>query len=198
MGGGSNPIRRFPVRDTGEENGTRQKGATGVARVFRGEFRQKVDGKGRVSIPASFRRVLEAQDPDWETGKRPRFVIVYGDERRHHLECFSITAMEDVDARVALMQRGSPERRAMETLLYTLSTDAEVDEDGRIVLSQKLRDKLGLEGEVYFAGTADTFQIWKPETYEAREKARLDAVLGALPEGADVFSFLPELPARGG
>jgi MraZ protein len=86
----------------------------------------------------------------------------------------------------------------METLLYTLSTDAEVDEDGRIVLSQKLRDKLGLDGEVYFAGTADTFQIWKPETYEAREKARLDAVLGALPEGADVFSFLPELPARGG
>jgi MraZ protein len=168
-----------------------------VARVFRGEFRQKVDGKGRVSIPASFRRVLEAQDPDWETGKRPRFIIVYGDDRRAHLECFSITAMEDVDARVARMQRGSPERRAMETLLYTLSTDAEVDEDGRIVLSQKLRDKLGLEGEVYFAGTADTFQIWHPDTYEAREKARLDAVLGALPEGADEFSLLPDLAAGG-
>lgn len=183
-----------PAGNSGKDRGTR---AT-VARVFRGEFRQKVDGKGRVSIPASFRRVLEAQDPDWGTGKRPRFIIVYGDDRRPYLECFSITAMEDVDARVALMQRGSPQRRAMETLLYTLSTDAEVDEDGRIVLSQKLRDKLGLDGEIYFAGTADTFQIWKPEVYEAREKARLDAVLGELPEGADEFSLLPELPAGGG
>lgn len=166
--------------------------------MFRGEFHQKVDGKGRVSIPASFRRVLESQDPDWETGKRPRFVIVYGDDRRKYLECFTITAMEDVDARIALMQRGSPERRAMETLVYTLSTDAEVDEDGRIVLSQKLRDKLGLEGEAYFAGTADTFQIWKPDTYAAREKALLSAVLETLPEGADEFSFLPDLPAGGG
>lgn len=169
-----------------------------MARVFRGEFHQKVDGKGRVSIPASFRRVLESQDPEWESGRRPRFIIVYGDERRKYLECFSITAMEDVDARIALMQRGSPERRAMETLVYTLSTDAEVDEDGRIVLSQKLRDKLGLEGEAYFAGTADTFQIWHPETWAAREKARLTAVLDGLPDGADEFSFLPELPARGG
>lgn len=169
-----------------------------MARVFRGEFHQKVDGKGRVSIPASFRRVLEAQDPDWASGKRPRFVIVYGDERRRYLECFSITAMEDVDARTALMPRGTPERRAMETLIYTLSQEAEVDEDGRIVLPQKLRDKVGLHGEAYFAGTADTFQIWNPETYEARERARLTAVLDQLPEGADEFSFLPELPARGG
>jgi len=168
-----------------------------VARVFRGEFHQKVDAKGRVSIPASFRRVLEAQDPEWQTGKRPRLIIVYGDERRRHLECFSITAMEDVDARIAMMPRGTPERRAMETLVYTLSQEAEVDDDGRIVLPQKLRDKVGLEAEAYFAGTADTFQIWKPALYEAREKARLTAVLDGLPEGADEFSFLPDLPGGG-
>ncbi len=168
-----------------------------MARVFRGEFHQKVDGKGRVSIPASFRRVLESQDPDWETGKRPRFVIVYGDERRNHLECFSMTAMDDVDARIALMGRGTPERRAMEKLIYTQSTEAEVDEDGRIVLSQKLRDKIGLAAEAYFAGTADTFQIWKPEAYDAHERAQMSAVLDALPDGADEFSLLPELPSKG-
>lgn len=169
-----------------------------MARVFRGEFHQKVDGKGRVSIPASFRRVLESQDPDWETGKRPRFVIVYGDDRRNHLECFSMTAMDDVDARIALMPRGTPERRAMEKLIYTLSLEAEVDEDGRIVLPAKLRDKVGLAGEAYFAGTADTFQIWQPDAYQDHEKAQMGAVLDSLPEGADEFSFLPELPARGG
>ena len=168
-----------------------------MARVFRGEFHQRVDGKGRVSIPASFRRVLEAQDPEWQSGNRPRFVIVYGDERRQHLECFSMNAMDDVDARIAMMPRGTPERRAMERLIYTLSQETEVDEDGRIVLPQKLRDKIGLEGDAYFAGTADTFQIWRPETYEARERERLASVPDALPEGADEFSFLPDLPAGG-
>ncbi len=166
--------------------------------MFRGEFHQKVDGKGRVSIPASFRRVIELLDPDWEPGKRPRFVIVYGDERRRHLECFSMAAMEDVDARLALMQRGSPARRRLEKLVYTQSLEAEVDEDGRIVLPQRLRDKIGLEGEAYFAGTADTFQIWRPETYAAQDEALHDAVLDALPEGADEFVLLPELPPKGG
>ena len=35
-----------------------------MSEAFRGEFTQKVDGKARVSIPAAFRRVLEAGDPD--------------------------------------------------------------------------------------------------------------------------------------
>lgn len=168
-----------------------------MARVFRGEFHQKVDAKGRVSIPASFRRVLEAEDPDCINGKRPRLVIVYGDERRKYLECFSINAMTEVDALITSMPRGETKRKALETLIYSQSLDAEVDDDGRIVLPAKLRHKIELGGEAYFAATADTFQIWKPETYETEEKARVSAFLDELPEGADIFSLLPEHPARG-
>ena len=47
-------------------------------RRFRGEAENKVDSKGRVSIPAPFRRVLEEGDPDWSNGVNPNFVIVYG------------------------------------------------------------------------------------------------------------------------
>ena len=45
---------------------------------FRGEGIHKVDGKGRVSIPVLFRRVLESGDPDWTEGLNPNAVIVYG------------------------------------------------------------------------------------------------------------------------
>ena len=168
-----------------------------MARVFRGEFHQKVDGKGRVSVPASFRRVLEGQDPEWSDGKRPRLVLVYGDDRRRFLECYSINAMDDIDRRIAAIPRGTPLRRAMETLFYSQSTELEVDEDGRIVLPQKLREKIALDAEAFFAGTSDTFQIWKPETYEAEEKARVDAFLDELPEGVDILSLLPDLPVAG-
>ena len=66
-----------------------------MVRRFRGEGHHKVDGKGRVSIPAHFRRVLEAGDPSWSEGKAPEFVIVYGDHRRNFLECFTIDAANE-------------------------------------------------------------------------------------------------------
>ena len=55
--------------------------------AFRGEFTQRVDGKARVSIPAAFRRVLEAGDPD---STRKRIVMVYGDTRRKYTECYTM------------------------------------------------------------------------------------------------------------
>ena len=66
-------------------------------RRFRGEAENKVDSKGRVSIPAPFRRVLEEGDPDWSNGVNPNFVIVYGRRNSKCLEGYSLKSMNDVD-----------------------------------------------------------------------------------------------------
>ena len=66
-----------------------------MARRFRGESDHKVDSKGRVSIPASFRRVIESCDPEWTEGLLPRLIIVYGGITRDHLEGFTIEAMDE-------------------------------------------------------------------------------------------------------
>lgn len=134
---------------------------------FRGESRHKVDTKGRVSIPASFRRVLEAGDPDWVDGLNPNFVIVYGDQRRKYLECYTIQEIEDVEDRISRMKRGSKKRRILERLFSTLSITTSVDETGRIVLPAKLREKINISNEAQFTGNVDTFQIWEPDAYEA-------------------------------
>jgi len=44
-------------------------------RRFRGEAENKVDNKGRVSIPAAFRRILEEGDPDWSSGLNPNLLL---------------------------------------------------------------------------------------------------------------------------
>lgn len=134
---------------------------------FRGESRHKVDSKGRVSIPASFRRVLEAGDPDWTEGLSPNFVIVYGDQRRKYLECFTIQEIEAIEDRISNMKRGSRKRRLLERLISGQSVTSSVDDTGRIVIPVKLRDKIALETEAQFIGTVDTFQIWEPAAYEA-------------------------------
>jgi len=175
-------------------DGSRGAGIAGavhtVARRFRGESHHKVDAKGRVSIPALFRRVLEAGDPDWKKGLRPQLVIVYGGDTQKHLECYTIDAIDEVDAEIADMPRGSPERRILEHLFHGQSHPTEVDGDGRLVLPQKLREKIGLEGEAFFIGSGDTFKIWKPETYEAVDLAKTRAFLEQQPEDFDPLSLL--------
>ncbi|MGR3494346.1 division/cell wall cluster transcriptional repressor MraZ [Citreimonas sp.] len=157
---------------------------------FRGEGTHKVDGKGRVSIPAGFRRVLEAGDPDWVEGKCPNFVIVYGDHRRKYLQCYTVEAIEEVDEQIASMPRGSQKRRVLEKLFSGQSVQSSVDESGRIVLPVKLRGKIDLSSEAYFIASGDTFEIWNPATYEAEEQARTEAFLDDLPDDFDPLMLL--------
>lgn len=162
-----------------------------MARRFRGESHHKVDAKGRVSIPALFRRVLELSDPDWTDGLNPSIVIVYGDERREFLECYTINAIDEVDDQIAVMQRGSPERRSLERLINGQSFPTVVDETGRLVLPAKLRKKIGLDKEAFFISSGDTFQIWNPKTYETVENARNEAWLNEQSADFDPLSLLP-------
>ena len=161
-----------------------------MGRRFRGESHHKVDAKGRVSIPASFRRVLEASDPNWREGDNPELVIVYGDHRRNFLECYTIEAIDEVDQKIARLPRGSKERKLLQRLFQGQSLPTSVDETGRLVLSQKLRDKIGIEKEAFFIAAGDTFQIWNPETYEAEELAATEEFLDDLPDDFDPLSYL--------
>ena len=144
-----------------------------------------------MSIPASFRRVLEAADPNWrEPADNPELVIVYGDHRRNYLECYTIEAIEEVDAKIDALPRGSMERKMLQRMFHGQSFPTNVDETGRLVLPAKLRQKIDLEGEAFFIAAGDTFQIWKPETYEAEELARTEDWLEKLPEDFDPLEFL--------
>ncbi len=167
-----------------------------MARRFRGESHHKVDGKGRVSIPASFRRVLEASDPNWTDGLNPELVIVYGDHRRDYLECYTVEAIEEVDAKIDALPRGSNERKMLQRLFHGQSFPTSVDETGRLVLPAKQRAKIGLDNEAFFIAAGDTFQIWKPETYETTEAARTEEWLNELPDDFDPLIFLDN--AKGG
>jgi len=143
-----------------------------------------------VSIPALYRRVIEASDPNWTDGLNPELIIVYGDHRRHFLECYTVEAMQEVDAKIAALPRGSRARKHLQRLFHGQSFPTSVDETGRLVLPAKLRRKIELQGEAFFIAAGDTFQIWKPETYEAEELAKTEAWLDDFPEDFDPLILL--------
>ena len=78
----------------------------------------------------------------------------------------------------------------LEKLFNGQSLKTTVDETGRIVLPAKLRQKIGMGDTAYFIATGDTFQIWKPETYEEIEEARMEAWLEQFPEDFDPLTLL--------
>ncbi len=84
-----------------------------MVRRFRGEGHPQGGWQraGCLSRP-HFAAVLEAVIPHWSEGKAPEFIIVYGDQRRDYLECFTIDAANEVDAKIDRLPRGSIERRA--------------------------------------------------------------------------------------
>lgn len=150
-----------------------------------------MDAKGRVSIPAPFRRVIEASDPDWKDGLRPNIVIVYGGERQNWLEVYTMKAIEEIDEQIEDMQRGSAPRLWLEELMHGQSIETQIDDDGRLTLPQKLREKIGLTNEAFFISAGDYFKIWKPETYEDQAGARARKLAEQYPEDFDPRSLLP-------
>ncbi len=160
-----------------------------MARRFRGESVHKVDSKGRVSIPADFRSVLRDGDPDAGPETQPQLVLIYGLTGKKCLEGYTIDGVEALDEEVEQHPRGSTQRAALERALNTQSTYLQLDPNGRIVLSQKLKDRIGLTGEAFFAGMGRRFQVWEPEEYEA-DQARIDAWVADNTDDADPMSLL--------
>ena len=137
-----------------------------MALSFTGEHTQKVDGKGRMSIPADFRRVLEAGDPTWSPGQSPRMYLLYGDHLKNQLHGYTVDEFTEVVNQINALPRGSDAKKKLSRLITGQSIKLDVDKDGRTVMPIKQRQKLGItDGDLYFSGLGDHFEIWKAETF---------------------------------
>ena len=158
-------------------------------RRFRGEYTFKVDAKGRVSIPAPFRRIIEAGDPDYTEGLRPQFVLVYGPETQNFLEGYTIEEMQKLEDKIERLPHSDLRRRLVYEKI-TCSQHAEIDPDGRLVLSSALRDELGLQPEAKIVGSMNTFRIFSPEAYEETKGATSKSPGFGLPDDMDSLDAL--------
>lgn len=138
---------------------------------FRGETYNKVDAKGRVSVPASFRRVLEEGDPD--SPKTPTIILVWGAEGGKCIHGYTVAAAADMDALIDA-EPSLEKRETMGRLFYSNSADIQIDETGRFVLPAKRKADIGIDDEAVFVGVGHKFEIWSPAAHAA-EQARTNA-----------------------
>jgi MraZ protein len=136
----------------------------GFATSFVSTWLMKLDRKGRVSVPSSFRAVLKAD------GFQGLYCIPTPD--RQALDCGGHGLINSLQQKLAGLDATSQDYDLLATALYGESDMLTIDSDGRILLPERLIALAMLNKEATFVGKGNRFQIWQPERYQAyRDKA---------------------------
>ena len=136
--------------------------------LFLSTFTNKIDKKGRVSVPAPFRTAL---------GEHIAQGIVFFASHQHPcLEGFDWAKMNELGDRMDHYDLFSDEQDDLATTIFGQSVHLYLDGEGRVVLPDHLIKEAGLEEQVTFVGLGRKFQIWNPELYERRHAQAVSAV----------------------
>ncbi len=134
---------------------------------FLGTHQNRLDAKGRISIPAPFRTGLQA---DVSNGP----LLVLRPSHKHRcIEGWPAAAFQQLAAPLESLDVFSEEHDDLAATLYADAFPMDPDREGRIVLPEALVRHADLTESAVFMGLGRTFQIWEPAAAEQRrEEAR--------------------------
>jgi MraZ protein len=151
---------------------------------FVSNYTLRLDAKGRVSIPASFRGVLVR---DGFEG-----LYCYPTLDQAAIDAGGNALLADIESLIARFPPYSSEREEFLVALYGTSQTLKVDGEGRVVLSDELKAHAGISDAATFVGLGQKFQIWEPQRFRAHlaqatatlRAARRSQEAGGNPQGA--------------
>lgn len=126
---------------------------------FVSHFTNRLDVKGRISVPASFRGVLAR---DGFEG-----VYVYPSLDAPALDAGGNALLSEIDALLSGLALYSDERDSFATALHGTSEVLKIDGEGRIILTEHLKAHANIGEAVTFVGLGSKFRIWEPERFRA-------------------------------
>lgn len=132
--------------------------------LFLSTYVNKVDKKGRVSVPAPFRAALG-------NGAGTSEVIIFRSLQAQALDACSIDYLDQLGAALDDPETPPEYRDLIETTVFGGSVRLPIDPEGRIILPQDFVDFAGVVENCAFVGRRKIFQIWDPETLKAHEAA---------------------------
>lgn len=122
-----------------------------------GEHHHKLDPKGRVSLPADFRKVLPK---NLKVTRSPKDECLYVFEPT----AFSAWVNSFFEAKGGY-RASNPKMARLRTVLNSRARDVEVDGSGRIGISAELRNAAGLDKDVVLVGNDDHLEIWDAQRW---------------------------------
>jgi transcriptional regulator MraZ len=129
---------------------------------FVATFVNRLDQKGRVSVPAPFRAVLAREGEDG--------LYCYPALDRPAIDGGGARLKQAIADRLSVFETFSEDHESLATAFYGESRVLKIDPDGRIVLPEEFRAYAGISDTAVFVGQGYKFQIWEPERFQVRQR----------------------------
>jgi len=123
----------------------------------------RIDAKGRVSVPSLFRAVLARRDI--------RELYCFQDFVFPAISIGGLDLLDRFERQIVGEDSFSPEANQMSLLIHGGGVFMKLDSEGRLMVTDFIRDFTGITTDVTFVGRADHFQLWAPQTFEAVQAA---------------------------
>ncbi len=136
--------------------------------MFLSSYENKIDKKGRISVPATFRSHLSSMGYNG--------FISYPSFNHSALEACSQERIEKLSNTIDSLNPFEDKRDYFATSILSDCVSLQFDTEGRITLTKKLLNHAKIKNNILFIGLGETFQIWEPKLFEkykltARKKA---------------------------
>ena len=125
--------------------------------MFLSNYENKLDKKGRVSVPASFRSHLSSLGYNG--------FITYPSFNHDALEACSQDRIEKLSSTIDSLNPFEEKRDFFATSILSESENLQFDTEGRVSLSEKLLKHAMIKNNILFVGLGKTFQIWEPKIF---------------------------------
>ena len=138
--------------------------------MFLSTFENKIDKKGRVSVPASFRSYLSNLGYNG--------VVCYPSFNNSSIEAWPQNRIEKISNSIDALNPFEEKKDYFATSILSESTNLQFDSEGRISLTSKLLKHAKIKNKMLFVGQGKTFQIWEPVIFQkfrvqARKKSNI-------------------------
>lgn len=121
----------------------------------------RIDAKGRVSVPAVFRSVLAERNI--------QELYCFQDFVFPAISAGGPDLLDRFERQIAAEDPFSPDANAMSLLIHGGGVFMKLDAEGRLMVTDFIRDFTGITNEVTFVGRADHFQLWQPGAFRAMQ-----------------------------
>ena len=129
--------------------------------LFLSTHTNKVDAKGRVSVPAAFRAALVGQDFPG--------IVVLPSNKFAALEGFDMSMIQEISARLDKFDLFSDTQDDLAAAIFANATPLTFDDTGRILLPKELLAHANITDSAVFVGLGNKFQIWEPNAFAQRK-----------------------------
>lgn len=130
--------------------------------LFLSTYNNRIDKKGRLSVPAAFRAALAGQEYPG--------IVAYASLLHPCVEACGMGRFMKLNERIEQLDPFSEERDAFATTIFGESVQIAFDSEGRVMLPEGLLATAHLKDEAVFVGKGEIFEIWEPKAFAEHAK----------------------------